>query len=68
MSALGTLSEHFQDTFPLTYQAIEATILVSVNGTLVTSGWNYVPSLDAVVFEPASVPDDGDLVEITYSH
>jgi hypothetical protein len=41
---------------------------VSVNGVLVTIGWSYDASINAVVFLPSYVPSDGDVVNIYYGY
>ena len=56
------------DTFTLTYQAIPNTIEVYVNHVQAIGGWSYDAGLNAVVFDPAYVPDDGELIEIMYEY
>jgi hypothetical protein len=36
------------------------------NGARLDTGWSYRPGMQAVVFDPASVPREGDHVEIRY--
>ncbi len=55
-----------QDTFALSHQAIAASVEVSVDGAPVTSGWQYDPVANAVVFEPADVPDYDAVIDIDY--
>jgi len=38
----------------------------TVNGKPVTSGWHYDPPLNAIVFEPGSVPEPGDEILVYY--
>ncbi len=68
LTNLGWISMNLADTFTLTYQAIPNTIEVSVNGVLVTIGWSYDASINAVVFLPSYVPSDGDVVQIYYGY
>ncbi len=68
MSSLGWLSVSLSDTFSLTYQAIPNTIDVFVNGVQITVGWYYDSGLNAVVFDPAYVPANGDTIVIDYSY
>ena len=67
LTNLGWLTISLADTFPLTHEpVIESTIVVQVNGAVVTVGWAFDSSIPAVVFEPDYVPDDGDTVRIDY--
>ncbi len=68
LTNMAWMTINLADTFALTYQAIPNTIEVYVNGVLITTGWSYDPLLNAVVFDPAYVPDDGDNVEIDYGY
>ena len=68
LTNLAWITINLADTFALTYQAIPNTIAVYVNGVLVNAGWSYDPLLNAVVFDPAYVPDDGDSVDIDYGY
>lgn len=43
------------------------TIRVWINGQIVTSGWEYDESLNAVVFEYEDAPEHGDTLEVGYS-
>ncbi len=67
LTNLGWLSISLADTFPLSEQpVIASTITVQVNGVEVTNGWYYDAALQAVVFEPDYVPDDGDTIDVDY--
>ena len=68
LTSLGWLSMNLADTFTLTYQAIPNTIEVYINGVQVITGWSYDANLNAVVFLPNYVPDDGDVVNISYGY
>ena len=68
LTNMGWMTINLADTFALTYQAIPNTIAVYVNGVAIVSGWSYDPLLNAVVFDPAYVPDDGDTVDIDYGY
>ncbi|MBI3183723.1 MAG: choice-of-anchor D domain-containing protein [Myxococcales bacterium] len=53
--------------FPLTETPEDpATITVEVNGQPLSAGWSYDPSSNSVVFDSASSPAAGSLVEVTY--
>ena len=54
-----------QDTFALSRDPIEETILVEVNGTKRTT-WTYVAAENEVVFTE-KIPTEGDLVDISYA-
>jgi len=66
MEDLGYVSEHLADTFELSQVPDPAYIQVFVNGVEVFSGWTYDANINAVVFDPADVPADGDTVDIDY--
>ncbi len=68
LTSLGWLSMNLADTFTLTYQAIPNTIEVYINGVQVITGWSYDANLNAVVFLPNYVPDDGDVIQISYGY
>ena len=54
-------------TFYLTQTPSDSSFIeVYVNGVLETSGWSYDSGLNAVVFDSASTPEDGDSVDIDY--
>ncbi|MEN9786936.1 MAG: hypothetical protein RLZZ299_2200 [Pseudomonadota bacterium] len=55
-----------RDTFPLAHPADADLIEVRRNGARLDTGWSYRPGMQAVVFDPASVPREGDHVEIRY--
>ena len=63
---LASRSIHYSDTFVLSAQPDPATIGVHVDGVAVLTGWSYEITLNAVVFDTASAPDNGDVVEIHY--
>ncbi|MCO4770827.1 MAG: choice-of-anchor D domain-containing protein [Deltaproteobacteria bacterium] len=66
LSALAWLSTSINDTFLLTEPALENTIEVNMNGAAVFSGWFFDPALNAVVFDGAYIPDEGDELIISY--
>ncbi len=66
LTNLGWQSLSLADTFDLTEAPIPSTILVDVNGTHLNQGWHYDAVINAVVIEPAYVPADGDVIDITY--
>lgn len=42
-------------------------ITVKVNGQVIGTGWSYDPNLNAVVFDYANAPEQGDSIDISYS-
>ena len=57
----------FQDTYPLSEQPVPWTVEVELNGSPSFVGWFYDQVFNAVVFEPESVPDVGDLITVRYN-
>ena len=64
---LAWLSQHLNDTFPLSAPAVPETIAVSLNGVPVFVGWTFDPVLGAVVFDLSHIPENGDTVDIEYT-
>ena len=54
-----------QDTFALSHNAYESSIVVLVNGSPRSSGWHYDDDTNAVIFDSAP-PDEGATVTISY--
>jgi hypothetical protein len=52
----------------LTETAIIASIQVSVNGTVVNSGWTYNSSNKSIVFDALSKPNMGDTITVSYNY
>ena len=67
LSALGWLSQSFADTFELSQTPVENTIEVRLNEVLVYVGWIYDSALNAVVFDSSHVPDNGYVIEVSYT-
>ena len=67
LTNLAWLSDSYADTFVLSQTAIPASVTPLVDGTPVTLGWTWNGPLNAVVFEPDAVPDDGSLIRIEYA-
>lgn len=55
-----------RSSFTLTSDAVEETIVVTVNGSTRSGGWVYDSNDNSVDFS-SSIPSEGDVVEITYS-
>ena len=68
LTNLAWITVNLADTFVLTYVPISNTIEVYVNGTLQTTGWSWDVNLNAVVFSPAYVPQDGEVIQILYDY
>lgn len=56
-----------RDVFGLTAPADPASVRVERNGMTATLGWRYDPERNAVVFEPALAPREGEHVEVRYT-
>ena len=65
---LAWITVNLEDTFELTYTAIQSTIEVYVNGVLTTTGWSYDVNTNSVTFSPGYVPADGDGIQIQYDY
>jgi len=66
LAALAWLSTTINDTFILTQPALEPTVEVRLNGSYVYDGWFFDPALNAVIFNGAYIPDEGDEVIVDY--
>ena len=53
-------------SFYLSNDAADIGMTVSVDGIEQSSGWDYNPDLNAIVFETDSMPDPGSVVEVYY--
>lgn len=67
LTDLAWASLSFQDTFQLTAQPVVESIEVYVNGVPIYVGWQYDGSLNAVIFDPDYIPDNGDQVDVAYN-
>jgi hypothetical protein len=56
-----------RDVFGLSAPADPPSVRVTRNGLTATSGWRYEAERNAVVFEPALAPREGEHVEIAYT-
>jgi hypothetical protein len=54
------------DTFVLSSRPDVSTLVVTINGTAVTTGWTYYATANAVVFDEAHVPESNSRIVITY--
>ncbi|MCP3141246.1 choice-of-anchor D domain-containing protein [Pyxidicoccus xibeiensis] len=53
--------------FPLSEEPADTTrIVVAVDGVPVTSGWEYDAGTNSILFDRASAPSPGSMVEVTY--
>ncbi len=68
LTNLAWITVNLADTFTLTYVPIPNTIEVTINGVAVYGGYSYDPALNAIVFDPNYVPDDGDIVSVHYGY
>lgn len=55
-----------EDTYELSEDPVEGTIEVAIDGVPMYVGWHYDDSLNAIVFEQAYVPLEGDAITIRY--
>jgi len=67
LTAIEWIGPDFADTFELSDHPVPDTIEVEFNGVPQPSGWAYDSVLNAVVFLPDLVPDDGDVIDICYN-
>ncbi len=65
MSKLAQASIN-QAAYELNATAVESTIVVKVNGSVVMGDWHFDSSLNAVIFD-TNVPEGGDTVNVTYA-
>ena len=68
LANIGWISVTLADTFTLTLTPVAQTIEVYVNGSQLLAGWSYDAGLNAVIFDPAYVPANGDSVDIHYGY
>lgn len=68
---VGRVSAGFENSFDLTADPEEgAQLVVTINGEEVPPGedtWSFDPETGAVVFAEGAVPEDGDIIDISYS-
>lgn len=56
------------DTFYLRYEGVEeASLVVIVDGAIVSEGWSYDSDYNAVVFDSDAIPGEGAEIRIEYS-
>lgn len=55
-----------QANYELSATAVESTIVVKVNGNVVTGDWHFDATYNSVVFD-SNVPEGGDDIKITYA-
>jgi hypothetical protein len=66
MEALALASAQL-DTFPLSSDPVLETLVVTVNGQVMTDGWVYDDASNSVVFtDPKRIPSSGDKIDVTY--
>jgi hypothetical protein len=68
LTNLAWISVTLDDTFELSQDAIENTLIVYVDGVQQIAGWSYDAGLNAVVFDPSFVPGNGEVVQIEYGY
>ncbi len=68
LTNLAWITVNLADTFTLSNVPIQNTIDVTINGVAVYQGYSYDPALNAIVFSPNYVPDDGDIVSVHYDY
>ena len=67
LTNLAWLSDAYADTFVLSQPAIPASVTPLIDGNPVALGWAWNSALNAVVFEPSAVPEDGSLIRVEYA-
>ncbi len=63
---LADLMTHDADTFVLSEQPLPETLEVTVAGEATPAGWIYEPVRNAIVFEPAFLPGEGEAIVVGY--
>jgi len=63
---LAQLAMTWHDTFPLNATPIEESIEVYLDGVPAYAGWTYEPIVNAILFDPDYLPDDGDVIDVYY--
>ncbi len=66
LPSVAAASAHWLDTFALARLPVEEGLEVELDGVPVHEGWAYDPDLNAVVFDFPYVPDDGEVVTVSY--
>ena len=66
LTNLGWQSLSLADTLALSEEPIPSTITVEINGVGLSQGWYYDSVINAVILEPDYVPEDGDIIHVTY--
>lgn len=61
-----TTTPQARDTFELTQLPVPELIEVSIDGITTTTGWQYDPSINSVVFDTGHIPAFGSQIEIKY--
>ena len=68
LTNLAWITVSLEDSFELSLEAIESTLIVYVNGVQQLSGWYFDANTNSVIFDAAYVPQDGDVVQINYGY
>ena len=66
LSQIPALVTGLSDTFVLSGVPIDGTIDVYVDGIQAQTGWLYDPVLNAIVFDPNSIPAENAVIDIQY--
>jgi len=66
LTNMGWQSLSLADTLALSEEPIPSTITVEINGVGLSQGWYYDSVINAVILEPDYVPEDGDVIHVTY--
>jgi len=62
--AQGSVIQH--DSFELTQLPVPETIRVRVDGITTTTGWQYDPAINSIVFDRDHIPSSGSWLEVEY--
>ena len=63
---LAQLAMTWHDTFPLNTEPLPESIQVHIDGVPAYVGWSYEAGVNAILFEPDYLPDDGDVIDVYY--
>jgi len=67
LTSLAEAAAATLDTFQLTADAVDETIVVRIDGVTSTLGWEYDAGQNAIIFETDYIPEGGSTIEVEYA-
>jgi hypothetical protein len=67
LEALVDASAADLSSFELTEWPVEESIVVRVDGVVVTTGWSYDEADRSINFEESAIPEGGSTIEVEYA-